>query len=234
LIINYKRKAYFTLETIYLYLYNFLWAENMSEPQSWENTCCRCGDEVKETIHPGKRACHVTCGSCLYPDNPKCASCEIVGHCRLALDYLRGLRSNAVQRKFYFQEQLTGEETLYHTLSFVDAQQHLIEAIGEKKYLRILKDANSRKFVLPISVKNLPKKSSISPEKANEIQEREKERTQILIGMENRGPSTISELSAATGIEKSKLLKHLTAMRQFGKVEIVSERDNQPIFDLLR
>jgi hypothetical protein len=234
LIINYKRKPYFTLKTIYLYLYSFLWAENMSEPQSWENTCCRCGEEVKETVHPGKRACHVTCGACLYPDDPKCASCEIVGHCRLALDYLKSLRSSAVQRRFYFEEQLTGEETLYHTLSFVNAQQHLVDAIGEKKYMNILRQANSKKFVLPMEMKSLPKKSSISPEKAKEIEEREKERTQILMGMENRGPSTIGELTMTTGIEKTKLVKHLTAMRQFGKVEIVGERGNQPIFDLLK
>ncbi len=112
----------------------------MSEPESWENVCCRCEGDVKEAISPGKRACHVTCGPCLYPDNPKCASCEIVGHCRLALDHFKSLKEVAKGR--YFNDQLTGEETLYHTLSFVDAQQHLVKELGEKRYLEELKKTN--------------------------------------------------------------------------------------------
>jgi predicted transcriptional regulator len=169
----------------------------------------------------------------LYPDNPKCASCEIVGHCRLALDYLKSLRSNVFNKRFYFEAQLTGEETLYHTLNFVNAHQHLANTIGEKKYLETLKEANSRRFSLPNEIKDLPEKSTISPEKAKEIQERVGERNLILAEIANRGPSTISELSKTTGIKKSKLLRHLTAMRQFGKVTIVSEGDNQLIYDLL-
>jgi len=109
----------------------------MSKPESWENICCRCEGEAKKTGHPGKRACHVTCGPCLYPDNPKCASCEIVGHCRLALEYLKNL--NDMEKALYFKEQLTGEETLYHALSFVDAQQHLVNELGEEKYLEELR-----------------------------------------------------------------------------------------------
>jgi len=110
----------------------------MSKPESWENVCCRCNSEVKKMTYPGKRACHVTCGPCLYPDNPKCASCEIVGHCRLALDYLRSL--NDAEKGQYFNEQLTGEETLYHSLSFVNAQQQLVEKLGEERYLEELKE----------------------------------------------------------------------------------------------
>jgi hypothetical protein len=168
----------------------------------------------------------------LYPDNPKCAACEIVGHCRLALDYLRGLKPNVVKKRCYFEQQLTGEETLYHTLSFVDAQQRLINKVGEKKYLRTLKETNARKVSLPIDTKDLPPKS-ISAEKAREIQERLRERNLIFSEIENRGPSTIAELSKTTGMEKSKLFRHLTAMRQFRQVSIVSERDNQPVYDLL-
>jgi len=115
----------------------------MSASESWENVCCLCDSDVREVIHPGKRACHVTCGTCLYPDNPKCASCEIVGHCRLALDYLKDLKANGVKKGCHFREQLTGEETLYHTLSFVNGQQHLINTIGENKYLEDLKKVNS-------------------------------------------------------------------------------------------
>lgn len=183
-------------------------------------------------LYPGRRACHVTCGPCLYPDNPKCAACEIVGHCRLALDYFKSLRSG-VTKKFYFEEQLTGEETLYHALSFVEAQQHLVNTVGKRKYMKFLKETNTERFNLPIETQELPENSNISPEKTREIQERSRQRSLIIVEVENRGPSTISELSKAIGMEKSKLLKHLIAMRQFGKVRIVGERDNQAIYDLL-
>jgi|GEM_PF-1337077 len=115
----------------------------MSKPESWENVCCRCDSDVKEITHPGKRACHVTCGPCLYPDNPKCASCEIVGHCRLALEYLKGLKPNGIKKGCFFNEQLTGEETLYHTLEIINGQQSLINKLGEKRYLKELKKANT-------------------------------------------------------------------------------------------
>jgi len=208
----------------------------LSAPESWENKCCRCDDDVKETLYPGKRACHVTCGPCLYPDNPKCATCEIVGHCRLALDYLKSLNPNSFKKGCYFEEQLSGEETLYHTLDFVNAQQHLINTIGEKKYLDALKEANSRIAKLFIEMQSLVhvlKKPTINPEKVKKILERARERNLILVELINRGPSTISELSKPTGIETSKLLRHLTALRQDGKVSVVSERDNQPVYDLL-
>jgi len=205
----------------------------VSAAESWENICCRCGSEIKETEHPGKRACHVTCGPCLYPDNPKCASCEIVGYCRLALDYFKSLKPSVVKKRVYFKEQLTGEETLYHTLSFVNAHQNLVKSLGEKKYLRSLVEANSRRASLPIKMKELPRKSKAFQEKARDIEAREKERRLVLTEIENRGPSTISELAEFTRMEKSRLLRHLTAMRQFGKVSIVGERDRQPVYDLL-
>jgi DNA-binding transcriptional ArsR family regulator len=208
----------------------------LSASESWENRCCRCEGDVKETPHPGKRACHVTCGPCLYPDNPKCASCEIVGHCRLALDYLKSLNPEA-RKGCYFEEQLSGEETLYHTLDFVNAQQHIVNTLGETKYLTTLDEANSRKAKLFTEMKNLVQvltKPSISPEKAKELLERAKARNLILVELINRGPSTIGELSKPTGMEKSKLLRHLTAMRQNGKITVVSERDNQPVYDSLQ
>jgi len=123
----------------------------MSKPESWENVCCRCNSEVKKMTHPGKRACHVTCGPCLYPDNPKCASCEIVGHCRLALDYLKSLNGAEVEKGQYFNEQLTGEETLYHTLSFVDAQQNLVKELGRGRVV-VLGAIQSRTVRLQISI----------------------------------------------------------------------------------
>lgn len=115
----------------------------MSESGSWENDCCRCGSDVKENLHPGKRACHITCGTCVYPENwDKCASCEIVGHCAYALSYLKELEPNGIKKGYYFKEQLSGEETIYHTLAFVNAHQQLANVYGEKGYLEALKEIN--------------------------------------------------------------------------------------------
>jgi len=81
-------------------------------------------------------------------------------------------------------------------------------------------------------VKALSEKPTISPEKAKEMQERARERNLILQEIRNRGSSTIDDLSKATGMEKSKLLMHLIAMTQFGKVLIVGERENQLVYGL--
>jgi hypothetical protein len=117
----------------------------MTEHESWENKCCRCEGDVQVNLHPGKRACHLTCGPCLYPDDwSKCSSCEIVGHCTYALDYLKSLKTNGVKKGCYFKEQLTGEETVYHTLMFVNAEQSLVQRLGEKNYLENLKKTNSK------------------------------------------------------------------------------------------
>ena len=78
----------------------------------------------------------------------------------------------------------------------------------------------------------LSEKLKISPEKAKEMQERNKERNLIVEAMKSRGSSTVEELSKATGIEKSRVLRHLIAMRAFGKVQIAGERDNQLVYSL--
>ena len=117
----------------------------MSTPNLWESECCRCDSDVQVNLFPGKRACHVACGPCPYPEDwSKCASCEIVGHCTYALHYLRSLKPNGIKKGCYFKEQLTGEETLYHTLDFVNGQWHLINTSGEKKYLDELRKANEK------------------------------------------------------------------------------------------
>jgi hypothetical protein len=121
----------------------------MNENESWENKCCRCEGDVQTNIYPGKRACHLTCGPCLYPDDwGKCNSCEIVGHCTYALTYLRGLKGKEVKKGCYFDQQLTGDESLYHTLNFVDGQQHIVKTQGEKAYLDSLKKTNARSTCL--------------------------------------------------------------------------------------
>ena len=115
------------------------------ELPTWEDKCCRCEGDVKKNLYPGKRACHLTCGPCLYPDDwSKCSSCEIVGHCTYALEYLRSLKPNGLKKGCYFNQQLIGDETLYHTLNFVNGQQHLMGMTGEKAYLESLKKANTR------------------------------------------------------------------------------------------
>ena len=78
----------------------------------------------------------------------------------------------------------------------------------------------------------MAEKPKISPEKAKEMQERSRERTLILNQIKNQGPQTLDELSKVTGIEKEKLFKHMIAMRQFRKVAIAGERDNQLVYGL--
>ena len=117
----------------------------MVEQETWEDKCCRCEGDVKVNLYPGKRACHVTCGPCLYPDNwGKCVSCEVVGHCAYALDHLKNMKPNGLKKGCYFEDQLTGEENMYQTMSFVNGQQHFLRAAGEKEYLERLKKTNVR------------------------------------------------------------------------------------------
>ncbi len=78
----------------------------------------------------------------------------------------------------------------------------------------------------------MAEKSTVDLEKSREIQERNKERTLIIQEMKNRGASTIDELANFTRMEKTKLFRHLVAMRQFGKVSIVGERDGQLVYGL--
>jgi len=78
----------------------------------------------------------------------------------------------------------------------------------------------------------MSEKPKIAPEKQKEMQERAKERSLILKEIKNQGPSTLDELAKVSGIDKEKLLKHIIAMRQFGKIAIAGERDNQLIYGL--
>jgi hypothetical protein len=115
----------------------------MSKSESWENNCTGCGNEVKVDLHPGKRAYHLTCGSCPYSENSsKCAFRETVAHCEYALSYLKNLKPKAVKKRCCFSEQLTGEENLYHVLQFVNSHQDLAEMQSEKRYLENLKRVN--------------------------------------------------------------------------------------------
>jgi predicted HTH transcriptional regulator len=81
-------------------------------------------------------------------------------------------------------------------------------------------------------VKALSEKPKMDPEKTKAMQERTKERNLIVQGMKNQGSMTVEELLKITGMEKPKILKHLIAMSQFGKVLIVGERDRQFVYGL--
>jgi predicted ArsR family transcriptional regulator len=80
----------------------------------------------------------------------------------------------------------------------------------------------------------LSEKPRIDPKKTKEMQERTKERNLIIQEIKSRGPLTIEELSKTVKIEKSRLLRHLITMRQFGKVQTVGERDDQFVYGLPR
>jgi len=78
----------------------------------------------------------------------------------------------------------------------------------------------------------LSEKPRIDPKKTKEMQERTKERNLIIQEIKSRGPLTIEELSKTVKIEKSRLLRHLITMSQFGKVQTVGERDDQFVYGL--
>jgi predicted ArsR family transcriptional regulator len=75
-------------------------------------------------------------------------------------------------------------------------------------------------------------KPKISPETAKLMQERTRERSLILNQLKSNGPMTLDELTKTTGMEKERLFRHMIAMRQFGKIAISGERDNQLVYGL--
>jgi hypothetical protein len=60
-----------------------------------------------------------------------------------AVDYLRSMKLKSSERGCVFKDQLSGEETLYHTLNFVNAQQQLLNTMGKRLYLKELKEENA-------------------------------------------------------------------------------------------
>ena len=102
---------------------------------SWEYKGCR--NEADRDLYPGKRACHLTCNPCLHPESwPNCNECEVVGHCRAALDRIK---NSSLEKGQFYKGQLTGEESLYHVLRFVNSQQKIINRVGKEKYMKELK-----------------------------------------------------------------------------------------------
>jgi len=78
----------------------------------------------------------------------------------------------------------------------------------------------------------LSEKPKVDPQKAKEMQEHAKERSLILQALKSKGALTVGELTRVTGLEKSKIVKHLVALRQFGKALIVGERDDEFVYGL--
>jgi len=76
------------------------------------------------------------------------------------------------------------------------------------------------------------KKRKVDKKKLKPIYERRKKRGLIINELRARGPLTIPELSKATGLEAHKVLMYLIALRQFGKVDIVDEKDDQLVYAL--
>lgn len=66
------------------------------------------------------------------------------------MDYLKSLKTNGIKKGCYFEQQLTGEETLYHIMNFVNGEQLLARTFGEKAYLESLKKTNGRSSCLHV------------------------------------------------------------------------------------
>jgi len=106
---------------------------------SWEYESCR--GKANGDSAPGKRACHLTCNTCIQPEDwHYCNDCEL-GHCRLAIERIKNSNTN---RGEHFKGQLTGEETLYHVLNFVNGQQLMANRMGEERYVEKLNQENTK------------------------------------------------------------------------------------------
>jgi len=75
-------------------------------------------------------------------------------------------------------------------------------------------------------------KKKLDKEKLKVIQERNKERGLILRELKAKGPSTLSKLSEATGLDKEKLFKHIVALRQLGKIAFVEKKKDEFLYGL--
>ena len=72
------------------------------------------------------------------------------------MDYLKSLKTNGVKKGCYFEQQLTGEETLYHTVNFVNGEQLLAKTLGERAYLESPRKTNARSKCLQTETLSVP------------------------------------------------------------------------------
>jgi len=75
------------------------------------------------------------------------------------------------------------------------------------------------------------RRREINKTKLGPIYERREERGLIIKELKN-GPSTIPEISKATGLETSKVFKHIVALIQFGKITVAGQRGDQLVYAL--
>jgi hypothetical protein len=61
---------------------------------------------------------------------------------------LKSLKGNGIKKGCYFDQQLTGDESLYHTINFVNGQQQIMKTTSERAYLESLKKANAKSVCL--------------------------------------------------------------------------------------
>ncbi len=66
------------------------------------------------------------------------------------------------------------------------------------------------------------------------IYERNRERGMIIEAIKRRGAATISEIAEITGLEKERVLTHIIALQQLGRLEITGEREYEFIYSLSR
>jgi len=79
----------------------------------------------------------------------------------------------------------------------------------------------------------LPTKiGKVDKAKLKPIYERNRERGLIIGELKKRGPLTIAELSEATRLQVGKVLKHIIALRQLGRITTAGERDNEFVYAL--
>jgi len=75
-------------------------------------------------------------------------------------------------------------------------------------------------------------KPTIDETKLKPIRDRNRERGLILKELRNRSPLTIEELSEATNLPKTRVLDHIIALRQLGRVATVGEKGDWFLYAL--
>jgi len=78
----------------------------------------------------------------------------------------------------------------------------------------------------------MSEKRKIDKARLKPIYKRNRERGLIIRELKTQGPSTIADLSEATRLQVGKVLEHIIALRQLGRVATVGERDNEFVYAL--
>jgi predicted transcriptional regulator len=76
------------------------------------------------------------------------------------------------------------------------------------------------------------KSRKIDKDKLKLIHNRNRERGLIIKALKTMGPSTISEITKFTRLQTEKVLNHIVALSQFGRITVVGEKESEFIYDL--